>query len=401
MTSITSTDAPDNGIRAKGAWLPYAAITAVWLATRMYAFTSVDLTPWMLHDLTIYEQWLGPLSDRTFPTSDPTWQYPPGAAPVFLLSGHWPIDYRWSFTIVILCVDLLVLVTLMTAHWRERLAPWRGLWLWALAGVIVGPIMMVRFDVVPTLFAVLAVVLASRPAWSGAASAVGTVVKVWPVLMLLALPRKGLRSGLLSYLITAAVLLLAFWLTFDHSFAFLENQRDRGLQVESTGALPYLLFSVMGGKVATGLSYGSIQVLMQGAETVGTVLTVIGLAGIGVLAWFRLRGRFDAVPAGDVAMAVLLVSVTTSRVYSPQFNTWLIGVAAAATLARLSRLGVVVLLIVATSLLTQIVYPWSATQLVTGELAGILPQALRICLLIAATALSLVAIFRRELVDTA
>jgi len=386
MTPTTDTSA-SHRVRSD-AWLSYLAIGVAWLATRLFAVASVDLTPWMLHDLEVYQSWLAPLGDFTFPAADPTWQYPPGAALVFLAAGHWPIDFRWSFTLVILAIDAAVMVTLMVAHARQRPSSWRGVWLWALAGVIVGPIMMVRFDVAPTLFAVLAIVTVARPAWSGASAAVGAAVKVWPALMLLALPRPSLKRGIPAFALTLLVIVLGFALLFHDSLSFLANQRDRGLQVESTGALPYLVFSLFGGHVETGLTFGSIQVLMNGAELVGTVVTLIGIALFALIAWWRLRGRLEHVPPGDVALAVMLVSVTTSRVYSPQFNTWLVGVAAAAMLSTRTRQRGVAGIVIAVSIVTQVVYPWSATQLVTAEASGILAQVVRITLLVVATALA-------------
>jgi hypothetical protein len=95
-----------------------------------------------------------------------------------------------------------------------------------------------------------------------------------------------------------------------------------------------------------------------------------------------------------VALVVMLVSVATSRVYSPQFNVWLVGLAAVALLDPRSRLRTVAALVVAVSILTQVVYPWSATQLVTADTVTVLVQALRITGLLAATALGLAAILR-------
>jgi hypothetical protein len=346
----------------------------------------------MLHDLEVYQSWLPSLQSLGFPVGDPTWQYPPGAAIVFLASGAGTIPFRWMFTLVILAFDAAVLVTLMVAHARQQATSWRGVALWSVAALVVGPIMMTRFDVAPTLLAVAAVVLVARPAWSGAMAAVGTVIKVWPALMLLAIPRPSARRGVLSFALTAAGLLLGFWVLFHDSLSFLGNQRDRGLQVESTGALPYLLHSLFGGDVEFGLKYGSIQVLMNGAELVGTLVTFVGFVVLAVMVWWRWSGRLDGAAAGDVALAALLVSLATSRVYSPQFNTWIIGVAAAAVLSQRSRLGTVTISLIVVSLLTQVVYPWSATQLVDAGPFVIVIQSCRIVLLLVATFMALWAI---------
>jgi hypothetical protein len=377
-------------------WAAYATIVITWLATRAYGVISVDLTPWMLNDLDIYRGWLAPLRGGGFPVGDPAWQYPPGIAPLFLTAGALAVDFRWAFTLVILAFDATLMAVLLSAHARASSRSLRGPWLWAAAGLVVGSIMFVRFDVVPTLFAVLAIVLAARPALSGMSAALGLTVKVWPALMLLVLPRRGLGRGVLAFVATAGAVLAAFWLLFDDSLSFIGNQQARGLQVESVGALPYEIYTLFGGTVAFGLKYGSIQVLMNGAEAVGAAFTIAGLLLLALIAWWRLSGRLEEVPAGDVAIAVMLVSVATSRVYSPQFNVWLVGIAAAALLDPRSRQRVTAGLVIAISVVTQVVYPWSATQLVTGEVTGIGAQAVRIVLLLTAVVLSLRAIRPRR-----
>ena len=376
------------------AWTVYAVISLVWLTTRVWALVSVDMTPWMLNDLDIYSAWLPHLQDGVFPADDPTWQYPPGISPVFLLAGLIPADFRWAFTLVILMADGVIMAALMRAHSRRTGASWRGLWLWALAGLIVGSIMMVRFDVVPTMFAIGAVLLVARPALSGISTALGLTVKVWPALMLFVLPRRSLTRGVLAFIATTAVILGGFAILTDNSLSFVANQQARGLQVESVGALPYDVFTLFGGQVAFGLKYGSIQVLMQGTAIAGLIMTVTGLALFALLGWARLTGRLEDVPAGDVALTVMLVAVATSRVYSPQFNVWLVGLGAVAMIHPASRLRRVVAIVIVVSLLTQIVYPWSATQLVTGEPVAIIAQALRIVGLLVALVLALLAVLR-------
>ncbi len=377
----------------------YAVIAVTWLATRVVALISVDMTPWMLNDFDIYQSWVPVLQGGGYPAADPTWQYPPGSGPLFLIAGAIPTDFRWAFTLVILAADAAIMAALLAAHARRDGTSLTGPWLWSVAGIVVGSIMMVRFDVVPTLFAVLAVLLVARPALSGASAAVGLVIKAWPALLLLVLPRRSLPRGLLGFAITGGVLLIVFTLAFRDSLSFLGNQQARGIQVESVGALPYLLHSLTGGEVAFGLQYGSIQVLMAGTEAVGLAVTIVGVALFGLLVWWRLSGRLETVPPGDVALATMLVAVATSRVYSPQFNVWLIGVTAVALLDSRSRARRVAILVVAVSVLTQFVYPWSATQLVTGGLAAIIVQALRVGLLLAAAVLALLALRRPSRVE--
>ena len=376
-------------------WTAYALVAVAWVSTRAIAVVSVDMTPWMLNDLEIYLSWVPGLQGGAFPAADPTWQYPPGIAPLFLLAGSLAIDFRWAFTLVILAVDAALMALLLVARARRPAASWRGPWLWAMAGLVVGPIMVTRFDVVPTTLAVLAVLLAARPVLSGAAAALGALTKAWPALMLLVLPRRALPRGILGFAVTGGLVLLVAQAATRDSLSFLSNQQSRGLQVESVGALPYELWSLLGGEVSFVYQYGSIQVDMAGAEAIGLVVTGLGLLLLGGLVLARLAGRLETAAPGDVALAAVCVSVATSRVYSPQFNVWLVGLAAVAMLDARSRLRVVAVLVIVISVLTQVVYPWSATQLVTGDTVTVVVQALRISGLLAATVLALVGILRR------
>lgn len=360
----------------------------IWALTRIVAVASIWFVDWILHDITIYEGWQAAFQSGSFPIDDPTWQYPPGAGLFLALPGLAPTPYPPTFVALVLLVDAALMGVLIAAFRRSATADAFGLRIWAWAALIVGPIMFVRFDVLPTLLAVAAVLLAARPLWSGAMAGLGFLVKVWPAVVLLALPRRRLPAGLAGFAAALVVLLTAVVLTMDHTGSFLANQASRGLQAESTGALPYWIWRMLGGEVANGLEYGAIQVQMSGAEAVGTVVQVAGLLMIGIIAWWRLSGRLEHASAGDVALLVVMVLVASSRVYSPQFNVWLVGLAAAAALTSASRLRRVVILVIAVSVATQIVYPLFSTQLTDGFFLIVLVQAFRILGLLAAIVLA-------------
>jgi hypothetical protein len=288
-----------------------------------------------------------------------------------------------------LIVDAAILGSLVVHHSGRPGRPRSGLWLWSVAALVVGPIMYVRFDIVPAFFAVAFVIAASRPALAGSSAALGFVVKVWPVFLMIALPRSHWRRGAMSFAVTTALVLLALAAKFDGIWSFLGNQRSRGLQVESTGALPYELFALIRGPLRTGLEYGSYQVLMPGAEIVGTAVFVVGLMMTALIAWWRFSGRLDSTPVGDVALTLVLVTVATSRVYSPQYNVWIVAVTAAALLSPRSRMKRVAAILVAASILTQVIYPWFPFDLTDGNPPVVAVQALRIVAIVTATAMAL------------
>lgn len=368
-------------------------IIGVWVLTRVIALASIALTPRLLDDVDIYRGWLPYLRWAQFPLADEKWQYPPGAGPILLAPGSLSLNYAVAFALLCVLVDAAIMAVLLRAQARRPGAPRAGLWLWAVAGLVVGPIMFTRFDLVPALFAVAFIVLSARPALAGASAALGFVVKIWPVFLMIALPRRHWTRGAVSFAVTAAVVLLVITARFDRAWDFLGNQRARGLQVEATGALPYELFALVRGPMKSGLEYGSYQVLMPGAELVGTTLFAAGLLLTALIAWRRFTGRLDGVPVGDIALTLVLVSVATSRVYSPQYNVWIIAVAAAALLSARSRMRTVATLVVAVSIFTQVIYPWFPYDLMDGNLPVVIVQALRIGALAAATVLALRVIF--------
>jgi hypothetical protein len=284
----------------------------------------------------------------------------------------------------------------MLAHATRPQTSRAGVWLWAVAALVVGPIMYTRFDIVPALFAVGVVLLAARPALAGISAALGFVVKIWPAALLLALPRPATRRGVVAFILATVAALSLLALRFDDSLSFLANQKSRGLQVESTGALPFELFTLVGGKVNYGLQFGSYQVLMDGAELIGSVISFVGIALLAVIAWWRLSGRLESVDPGDVAVAVVLVTVATSRVYSPQYNVWIVAALAVALLSPRSRLRPTGAILVSISVLTQLVYPWFPYDLTDGNWPIVAVQCLRIGGLLVATVLALRAISRRD-----
>lgn len=371
-------------------------VVAGWALTRVLALASILLTPRLLDDIDIFRGWLPALRGAGFPAADPKWQYPPGAGPLLLAPDVLHVDYAVAFALLCLAADAAILTALLAARRSGPASSWRGPWLWAAAGLVVGPIMFTRFDIVPTLAAVAFVLLIGRPVLAGMSLAVGFVTKLWPGLLLLALPRPAARRGIVSFAVASVALVAGIALRFNDALSFLGNQRSRGLQVESVGALPYEVFSLAGGRVSYGLQFGSVQVQMRGAELVSTVVVVIGLLLIALLAWWRFSGRLDAVEPADVALTVVLVSVATSRVYSPQFNIWIIGVCAAALLSAESRMRPVAVVLVGVCLLTQWIYPWDPYGLTDADPKGVLVQGLRIAGLLLATCWAMVAIGRRQ-----
>ena len=367
-------------------------ITLVWAATRAVLLAATfGLAEYFLPDVYLYSTWTILLSERQFPVGDAFWQYPPGAGVLFALAGVAGPDPIIGFVLLAVIADAAILALLVAASLRvhrDRYSPaslW-GPWAWVIGGAAIGPIMLARFDLFPTLFAVAALLLVPKPWLSGMAAGIGALLKVWPALILLALPRRNLWRGIIAAVAVTALgtLLISAWA--DGGVSFLGEQGERGLQIESVGAAPFVIAGAFGAPQQVVLRYGAFEIVMPGAIMIGLAITAIGLGLIGVIALQRLRGRLECVAPGDIALALVLVSVATSRVFSPQYSVWIVGVAAAASVDPRSRLRRVTILLIAMSALTAVLFPWLYGSLLETNWYAVIVQIVRLGLLLVCTA---------------
>jgi hypothetical protein len=118
--------------------------------------------------------------------------------------------------------------------------------------------------------------------------------------------------------------------------------------------------------------------IIAGLSVLATA-ALLGLVGVQ-----RLRGRLEHLVAADVALAAVLFSVVTSRVFSGQYFVWLLALGAVCLGESGSRMRRTVWLLVAAAAATHAVYPWLYTALLEGNPAALLVQSARIGLTVAA-----------------
>jgi hypothetical protein len=367
---------------------------AIWALTR--AFLLVIIAGWIpwpeqVNDLNIYAGWAADdLAAARFP-DDFMWQYPPLAG-LLLLAGWQLPDGHVGYALLFLIFDFAIMA--MVSRNAQRWGEATGRLLWALVPLVTGPLLLARFDVVPTAFAVAAAVVAARPTLSGGLAAVGAWMKVWPALVVAGLRRRDLPAGLFGAAVVSIVVAITVMLTWTDPFGFLGGQRDRGLQIESVGAWPFLVWRALGGDVAVVYQYGAHEVIAPGVAAVGDVSLVLTLLLLALVGVQRLRGALEGFAATDVALATVLFSVVTSRVFSGQYFIWLLALGALCLNDPRSRMRRVTALLVVAGLATQAVYPWLYTALLQGSLLAVCVQSVRIASTVAATALAVAALVR-------
>ncbi|GAB2708323.1 glycosyltransferase family 87 protein [Kitasatospora kifunensis] len=371
-------------------------IGATWVATRVLLILIVSGVIKFGLDVTtdvsvIYHAWYGVLQTGTFPMDDVTWQYPPGAALVILAPGLFPWSYLVSFFVLCGIFDT-VAIGMLVRYGLRRGRSLAGAWVWVVGVPLLGPTVYCRYDILVTALAVAGLlVILRRPVLGGILLGIGGLVKLWPLLGLAGTPR-GRRTRRSWTAAVAAMGTLAFLLAagMNGAFQFLTFQADRGIEVESVAALPIHFAKLFGGWQGQAMMhYGSVEFIGPGVEVISKIAVGATVAGFAWLLYWRLRARrWQPATTYDAALAALLIFTTTSRVISPQYMIWLVGLAAVCLTVRGSSQRPVAALILIATVLTTLEFPLNFGQVVTSTPLGVTILGARNLLLVAATIVS-------------
>ncbi|MFH8236161.1 glycosyltransferase 87 family protein [Streptomyces sp. NPDC018321] len=369
---------------------PAVWLLTAWGATRLVLLLFV-LKVWVFPgpDVTsdvsvIYWNWYEILRTGTFPLDDVTWQYPPVAALAILSPALLPfLEYATAFFVLACLADLAVLALLWHAGRGSGRSP-RGAWVWVVGVPLLGPTVYARYDVMVTAVAVAALLAAGRhPRAAGVLVGLGAMLKVWPALVLLGM--RG-RARWAAAALSAAGLAVVFAVSMPGAFAFVTFQRDRGTEVESLGALVFHVARQFGWDGEVLLNYGSVEFLGPYVGTVSKVaLALTALAFGWLLLWRLAASRFVGHTAADTAFVAVLMFTVTSRVISPQYMVWLIGLAAVCLCFRASRMRLPVVMVLVASLVTVLEFPLYFAEVVASDPLGVTLLFVRNGLLVAAT----------------
>ena len=393
-------------------WASAGAIAAS-VAVFVLAFTgSVALLPgdYITHsDVPLYYGYGSEIVGGAVPYRDFALEYPPGALPLFVLpatkavaggsiaQASWqPMNaaaerYHRGFDLLLVLLGA-VTVTLtglsLAALRRPAAATLLGLSVVALSPLLLGDVFPERFDIWPAALTAAALAAATRFRYrlAGAALGLGSVAKLYPVLLIpvlaIAVARhRGLReAGLVTAIavVSAAAVVLPFALaSAQGTWRAIRIQFEGGLQIESLGSAVLVMASLISRKLDAlglngftltdraaehGLSRGVL--VGPGTDATATVLNLI-LAAALISLWVSLARstgevREDLVryAAGAVATAVALGSVL-----SPQYLIWLVPLIPLVG----GRRGVTATLaLVVAALLTHLWFPWGYFKYARG-----------------------------------
>jgi uncharacterized membrane protein YqaE (UPF0057 family) len=327
------------------------------LAVALIAFTSLsaampsvwsESTP--ISDVPHYREYGDAMEKGAVPYRDFEPEYPPGALAAFVvpsLASHGRVGFGRAFGIEMVLFGLAGIAVCFAAMRRLGLADVRlaaGLAPLAAAPVLLGPLVLERFDLFPAFLvtSALALLLAGRHRAGAAVLGLAIAVKVYPATLVPLVVawiwhRRGRREAAVGLGLCALVVVavfLPFLAVAPHGVASsVRGQLDRPLQIESVGSGVLLAaHHVFGMGLGWDNSHGSDNLSGAVAVAAAVVSTVAQIALL-LWIWLRVAARRDATGATtlvDASLAALLAFVALGKVLSPQFLLWLMPVAALA-----------------------------------------------------------------------
>jgi hypothetical protein len=287
------------------------------------------------------------IKNGDLPYRDQRIEYPPLSVPVLIAPAYFDDSTQGfveGFMWEMLAFDLAIIVLIALALPGEggRVLSALGVYtvgLVTLSGVVVdrslidyGPLALDRFDLVPTLFVLGAVLARDRErstTWSGLLS-IGVAIKAFPLFLYPALLRgeRNLRRVIVAAAIPLLACAAAVLLLGDEFGSAITYHTERTLQVESLGASVFEVAHLLGASgVSTGVGHGGFEISASGATAARWLSVVIGAAGYLWLVWAGWRSKATNF---ELVAALLAVLVVFAPVLSPQFLLWLLPVSACA-----------------------------------------------------------------------
>jgi uncharacterized membrane protein len=349
------------------AYIPIAFVTIAMFcgASWIIFWTATDPAHYQCYALTF---WLGSNATRLLPPSQcsfltiaapqpPFHMLPVEYPPLTLLPFSLPLlmpsaYYQWAFALLMSLVSLLTYWLLLRYGPRGSAAIFAlYLFLGALA------IAQTRFDLIPATLTLLSLIAAERRCWRGAyiALAFGVLMKIYPLLLLpalfiaeqqaannLALPQnlrvhQPLYQRCLTWLKQVrrwhwknCLLFAGIMLGVSGIFALLNfNQAVisqihyfvyRPIQIESIASTLLWLAKDFGVPLQFVYNFGSINSISPLSGVVGRLTSTCFVLGCIYIFWQQWHNKLALT---QTAIALLLLFIATSKVFSPQYLIWL------------------------------------------------------------------------------
>lgn len=257
--------------------------------------------------------------------------------------------------------------------------------MWIVFAPATGATFVHRLDLYPAVIVALAgLALFTRPAVSGALLALATMIKLWPVALAAGLV-SGWKNrstyvslGWFSFSLVVLGALVSVTGGFSRLTSPLEYQEERGLQIESIAATPFMFAASKDHSGSYAVWYApskSFEITGPGVDiglqlsTIVMVCTILaGIAWALVMAW---KNAWTPHAALSFFIAMIFLLITANKVFSPQYIVWLGPILAVALLLHPVRYVYVLAAgVCAVAVMGQVIYPFHYDEMLTVPFAA-------------------------------
>lgn len=270
---------------------------------------------------------------------------------------------------------------------------------WLAFIALLGPVAIGRIDAVAAavdLFAVLAMLAGKDRLTIGLATA-GAWIKIWPVVHVIArLVSARSRTQLTAWIgvaLAASLGVIAIGIALggnENMFSFLWLMGNRGIQIESPVAMPWMWGTHLGwgdSSVYFESNIITFQVLGPGSEVVSKLMLPALVIALGITTFLGWRASRSGADTGFIfvltGLTATLDLIVFNKVGSPQFEAWLAIPLIAGLLFGIPGWRLPLWFGLAIAALTQWVYPLNYDAVVNADALALTVLTARNVLLIA------------------
>jgi hypothetical protein len=331
-------------------------------------------------------------------------EYPPGSLPfVFLPQLISPAHYLPTFVTLMVVVDLVGFLGLYLL--AQRWGSMQGPWLWALAIPLLGPLSYTRLDLVPAVLLIWAFERASRDewGWTGGLMGFGALAKIYPALLIPAtlIMAKHKKRFLAGVVVAVGLPLLPLLGSIDSIWtSVVTYHMNRGIQVESIWGSALFVNHLLGRQVQLVSDFGAWHFVVADSpiENLAFLLT-LAIVALSIRWAFKETDK-SLQRLAALSFTILLLSISVSTVFSPQFMLWLIGAGATVACMVSPRIHLAPFLLLPAALLTQFVFPFNYAELLSFEAIPVWTLVIRNVLVLSAAAVALISFPREPVIES-